>query len=489
MGLLRMMSRLSFRFGQWRRGRQLKLLLQGSLALVAAAGVGTLGFIALLPHQDVEARYLERATAAMASKDYATAATCYERLAARTDERPDVLYGLALAEANAGHRPRAAALMAELAPAERTGYGPAHLWWAKQLLFQNRPTDEAFTMAGVHLHRALEIGVDDRADRDSVHALLCEVYLHEKQYDQAEQHLLYAVKSRPQLRMRAAHLYALRGDLERARREASMAVDFFHNRVKADLTDHVSRLAWADSLTFLDKFIEAVAVLEEGFALSKEPIYRAAQARVHLAWVNALDRDTTATPAAKLSVIEKGLSCDPNNAALLEKLLATASPKGQDGDKARAALQSLLANGQGSAAVHFALGVDALQRGETAQAQVHWEQANRLAPGMPIVANNLAWMIAHQPSPDLDRALSLVEMALKQNPDHANFRHTRGHILAGLKRWKDALPDLEAALPKYGNDAELHHTLAEVYAHLGVPAMEAEHKRLAVAKAARQPMP
>jgi hypothetical protein len=37
-------------------------------------------------------------------------------------------------------------------------------------------------------------------------------------------------------------------------------------------------------------------------------------------------------------------------------------------------------------------------------------------------------------------------MALDRRPDVPRFRGTRGATLAGRGRWKEALPDLEAAL-------------------------------------------
>jgi Flp pilus assembly protein TadD len=289
--------------------------------------------------------------------------------------------------------------------------------------------------------------------------------------------------------MRAAHLYALRGDKERARREADLAASYFRTRTKADLGDQVARLGWADATTFLEKFADAVAILEDGWAGTREPVYRLAQARVYVAWFDNLARDSVTAPGLKLALLEKGLHCDPSSTDLLDRLLAVIKVQGSEAEKARATLHRLLAAGEVPATVHFALGIDALQHGETEQAALHWERANQLAPDLPIVANNLAWLIAQSPSPDLPRALDLVNMALKQAPDQPSFHHTRGHILVKMERWKEALGDLETALPRYTQDPETHRALALVYGHLGVPAMEAEHKRLAEIKKASNSSP
>jgi predicted Zn-dependent protease len=102
-----------------------------------------------------------------------------------------------------------------------------------------------------------------------------------------------------------------------------------------------------------------------------------------------------------------------------------------------------------------------------------------------VIANNLALALTAGNSPELARALSLVNLALDHAPGDVNFRDTRGRILARMGKWKEALPDLEAALTQRANQPELHRTLAETYDHLGVTAMAAEHKRLAEATTSR----
>ena len=125
-----------------------------------------------------------------------------------------------------------------------------------------------------------------------------------------------------------------------------------------------------------------------------------------------------------------------------------------------------------------------MQHGQIEQARVHWERAFELSPDMPVVANNLAWMIATAAEPDLPRALALANIAVERAPKELNFRHTRGNILFQMERYKEALGDLEAALPRYADNAELHMKLAITYEHLGVAAMAAEHRRQAKAKPA-----
>jgi predicted Zn-dependent protease len=72
-----------------------------------------------------------------------------------------------------------------------------------------------------------------------------------------------------------------------------------------------------------------------------------------------------------------------------------------------------------------------------------------------------------------------MNLAIDKMPGETNFRDTRGHIFLKMGRWKEALADLEAALPNTPHAPQMHRSLAEVYEHLGAPAMAAEHRRLA----------
>jgi predicted Zn-dependent protease len=122
--------------------------------------------------------------------------------------------------------------------------------------------------------------------------------------------------------------------------------------------------------------------------------------------------------------------------------------------------QHRLAQGQATASVHFALGVEAWSRGD-------------------VVANNLAWLLTRGNSPDLNRALTLSEAAISQRPNDPRFRSTRGMILVKLGRWKEAIPDLERALATDGNNPNTHQALAEAYANLGQEDLATLHARLA----------
>ena len=126
------------------------------------------------------------------------------------------------------------------------------------------------------------------------------------------------------------------------------------------------------------------------------------------------------------------------------------------------------------------LGLDAWEHGRSSEALSYHEEAYRLAPQFTPYANNLAYLLATGPKPDLPRALGLINKAIAADPDKPQFRETRGQVLVRLGRWEEALLDLEAALPAFPNDAGVHQALAETYEHLGKLDKAAAHRRRAV---------
>jgi tetratricopeptide (TPR) repeat protein len=466
------------RFRRWARTRDWRTLLLGSPALLAGIGVVIVAWLAVsTPDSEVQARYVAEGRAAHDRKNYPRALTCYERAAARTgQDQPEVLYRLALAAEQVGHTDRAVGLMSELAPPDCKGYAPAHFWWACVLLRAPQPTVQARDAAEVHLVRALD---GELPDREAAHGLLGQLYLAKGRLDEAELHLSRAIRSRPQLRLWLARLFAARKDLPRARQEAERTLRLYRGRAKADLDDHMARLTWADATAFLEDYPGAVTILQEGLAATQAAIYRSALARVYLAWYDSRPRNGKTSPAEHLELLSKGLSYEPTDRDLLNRLLACLQAPGKGADSARALLRRMLAEGKATAYVHFALSVDAWQRGKSDEARLHLELAHKADPALPLVANNLAWSLVQEKKADLPRALDLINLALKQEPTNPTFRDTRGRIYLKMGRCKDALIDLEAALSRSPNKSSVHLALAEAYDRLGNPPLAAEHRRLA----------
>ena len=67
----------------------------------------------------------------------------------------------------------------------------------------------------------------------------------------------------------------------------------------------------------------------------------------------------------------------------------------------------------------------------------------------------------------------------KPAPHEPRLRGTRGDILTRLGRWREALPELIAALPASGDSAAHHRLLSETYLQLGLSELAREHQNRA----------
>lgn len=458
-----------------RRDRNYRKLLPGLPAIVAATSAVIVGFLAWQHSEEqVASRYLDQARACYKAKNYTEALTCYERLVHMEEGRQASLFGLARTLEALGQEERAVLLMRELAPPDRAGHGDAHWWWARRLLATPDLGAGARTLEH-HLVSALDGGA---ADVDAVRGVLGEMYLAEGKLKQAEALLQPASKVHPQLRLRLAQLYALRGEPDAARAEARAMLAHFRALALSEPREHQPRLYWADAALFLEDFSGAEAALQDGLKASGAALYRTALARVYLAWSDALGRARQANPAEQLNLVQKALEQDPGYADALLRLWAFTQASGDAATNARNTLRTLLASGRGGALAHLALGMDAWQQGDEAAGLVHLEQAYVAAPGIALVANNLAWALAAAQPPDLPRALALIDSVVQRFPAEPTYRDTRAQILGRLGRWREALADYQAALPAHATRADFHRRLADCYRHLNMPAMAAEHDRL-----------
>jgi tetratricopeptide (TPR) repeat protein len=479
-GFGRFLQRLFFFAWAWACSRRWGYFVQGLPALAAGCGIVVLLLLRLsISANEMEARYLDRAQNAFKAKDYAEAMVCYERLASLGQDRPENLYEMAFSLAAQGETERAFKIMNQLAPLDETGYGQAHVWQAAYH-WRNFASSQQRKLAESHLKSALQAGV---ADVDAVHALLGELYVRTGKPEEAGTHLARAVESRPQMRLLYATALEAQGKKSQAAEQAKMAANFYRTRAEADRKDRPARIGWAQAVLFLKDFPQALTILRDGFELSGDSAYRPAQAQLCLAWHDFLVQTKDDAVAKRWDLLQKGLELDSTNAQLIDRLTGYLGGGGAEGEKASALIRQTLAKGEATAISHFLLGLDAWQRNSKDEAELHWDRANQLAPNVPVIANNLAFLLAFDAKKtDLPRALKLIDLVIEQAPQNPTYRDTRGKIYARMGKWKEALADLELVNARDTNFPGIHAILAEIYAQLNDPGMAAEHRRLADAQ-------
>lgn len=461
-------------------------LLPGLPALVTGLAASWISAAALSRSpSELTARYRQEGERCLQHRDFAAASVCYNRLLGLTPDDPAALYGLALAAEGLGQCRRAEAVMAALTPRDRPGYAPAHLWWARRGL---AGPSTLWPAAEWHLSQALRGNV---IERTAAQGLLGRLFLAAGRLREAERHLTEAAAHDPQFRLPLAVVFGRQGLAEQAQREAQAAYQQFHERLQTNPADDEARIGAAEAALLLHDYPGAVELLRPGLGeTAAAAAYRSALVRVYLTWSQAQAQDRHPVPGGQVALLEKALATDPSSQEVVDRLVVLASQGNKAGD-ARASstqlaeaacgvLQRFLKEGRNPSAAHAALGNVAWQRGRHAEALQHWEEAFRLNPRAPLLANNLAWGLAHAPTPDLPRALQLAEHAVRLAPADPRFRGTRGHILAKLGRWQEAVVDLELALASYAGTPKLHQALATVYRQLNMPAAAAAHQRRAL---------
>jgi tetratricopeptide (TPR) repeat protein len=455
-----------------------------ALLTLAAWGVFGLMLSSWTPGE-TRACYSSAATKALAARDYQTARIASQRLLLTEREaRGPGLFQLALAKNGLGQAREAAALLKLAAPLEKPGYAPAHLMAARSLLAATNVTTPVFKEVEAHLKHALKL------EPNSVEAseLLGRVYFQMGAWDLAQERLQAVVTARPGAALMLATLAKRSGDDIGMKRWAGRAAKYYRDKVNETKEDSPrDRLACVQALAMQEDYAEAIQTLDDGRKRSGNPIYPPALANLYASWAEQVARQEPRNVGARLNLIQQGLACEPKNVRLLKLLIALSRMEGPEGNAARDSLTNLMAEGGSSAMLHFILGSDAWQQGAQEEARNHLTLAFEQAPDLPVVANNMALLLALGHPPDLPRALAIIQPLVERFPGEPHFRETRGQIFVKLGRWKEAVKDLELALPQLRDKGATHTALAQAYQNLGMQRLQAEHERLAKESAQRKP--
>ena len=272
----------------------------------------------------------------------------------------------------------------------------------------------------------------------------------------------------------------------RAREQAGQSVKHFLNHSKDDPHNVNAWLRLAECEVMLRRFQQATAHLNEGIVYSHDDRLKKRLSAVYVDWANAMSRDPKATPASKLDILLRARRHAPKNEIILTRLASLAGTDTPEAKPAWAALQDVLHSKQAPFSVYFVLGNDALVKKDYESAKLHFEHANKLNSDNPVVLNNLAWLLANTIPHDYARALEAADAAIKKL-DNPEIRETRGQILVKMKRWQDALVDLELALKAMPKRPEIHTALATVYQNLNKPDLALKYRQLSGQPAPQMP--
>lgn len=459
----------------WTRKTTLSVL-PAVLGAILAIGLGVR--VALTTNIDLDRRYATAAKSAIDDHDHALAALWLTRLVKQEPRQPAYRYELAVSLDGEGEHDRAWALMQTLAPSDRAGYPHAHLWLAKRLCDRPSATVGELQAAWRHLNRVLRYSPHS----EEVHTLLARVLVSLGQLADAEQHLRESAAHDPEMRLLLAAVYAREGKFTLAESEAKAADQGLSKQLENKTADPLRlRLRLADAKVLAGDFAGAQRVLSQ-LELDDPAAAQTRLAQLYLAWYDALGRAGGSTAGGntieRCALLKRSLDAVPWNLPGLERLIQLTKQSPDEAHWASGVLNTMDWN-TAPAGAHLVMGLDQWQAGDHAAARQHLEAAYRAVPQDIRVTNNLAWMLAHDDLPDLERAMKLSSESLKLAPKQPNLLDTHGRILFKLGRWSEALGDFEALAAARPQDKQLHTLLADCYTRLGMPELANFQRRLA----------
>ena len=262
-------------FGKERRSRQdnpvwedrmsYRNFLLGIPALTAA-GVAAVLFIVNLSQKksDLANSYFERARAAVNLAEYDRAVICLTRVSEYRDDDPEFRFQLGLALDAQGRTVEARGLIGEMAPPDRIGFAPAHLWSIKRRL-QNRP--DATTLQSIE-SQLIQLREDASVGREAA-TLLAEVYLrsHRGNFVLQEPKLREAAEGEPRLHLLVLQEMSRQGDNASVPRRLAELSRVFRSEVERKPDDVDARVRLSQALALSGDLSGAVVTLREALTI------------------------------------------------------------------------------------------------------------------------------------------------------------------------------------------------------------------------------
>lgn len=485
---------------EWTTSRQGRLFLQGLPAVVFGLGTVTaIAFQAFYPKDSLIRSYERYANEAVKDERYEEARICYEKLAVLQEGHDEHPFRVAVMLFEEEDEARAIGIMQTLAPLdplEPPGFAPAHLWMWRHLMSQEMVTLAMRAQARQHLRRAVEADSED----PNIRLLYARMLVREGKPLEALPYYEQLADKDPEIRMEYAE--SLRANAkasdrpeeeQQAIREINLAQEEFRSRVRRDPLDMKSWIRLHQCHIFKREFRTAISVLNEAQLATGNEDLRQAQARVLVASADFLIKEGGGLAKnfdAVVQQLDQALALAPNDQAALALLVIVVNSPEIETDTAISLLQEKLVDSQAPAMVHFLLGSKYAQKSAFDQALFHFERARKNSPQTAAILNNMAWVLSNMPLQEgeteedgekrLEQALNLINQAIKGDPERITYYDTRGQIRVKLGMFKEALDDLERAIPTMSDkSAKFHEALAACYDEAGQSDLARVHREKA----------
>jgi tetratricopeptide (TPR) repeat protein len=441
-------------------------------AAVIICFLGFIGYRVTIQKAQLINSYRTSAIRAFDSGDYQSAKTYYQRLRSY-GELVDASsrFQWAVILINSGDADRGITIIEELAPNDRIGHAPAHRLRALNLGQKLREkAEEADILEKLKWH--LEHSRDD--DSPEIARVRASYYLLTEQYDQAIKALSKSAETNPSHFLLIASVYESQGRMSDQRKTLELAARQCQALLREKPLDRNYRMSLARIHTKLEQFDEAEKVLLQGLRIQPDEVIRRSVADFYVMRHDQLRTDN-GTIQQQLAMLDKAIVNDPNHPPVYERLIKLYQFDTNNANVIKQKFLDAVASDNPTAMAHFALSNIYWIEQDFERAEFHVERAYSMDARIVVVVNNLAWVIATQDEPDLDRALKLAQTAVQQRPGDGRFRDTLATVLIKLERWEEAIDELQLALKGNATKPLVHKKLAMAYGKLGMADLAQAH--------------
>jgi tetratricopeptide (TPR) repeat protein len=465
----------------WLRTRHYSQLFGGLPAVLLA--IPLVYCLVRIPFHSARAKaadYREAAIEAWKNDDIETAKLCYRKIQTLGDGSDLMAYESALLDAGSNRLDEAIEQMEQLAPLgpDSLGFAPAHVWLAShELGKKDKPWDERVKISRQHLEKAMHLDPDNLQAR----IVLADIDSQLGNVEAAKEWLRPVRNAHPSIELMSARIDLRRGNVPATESTTRGIADRFRQRYEdRERLTFDDFVLWAQAEEMLGDQVAMQRVMRLSLRdRQKDPTEQGRLVDFSLRSYDKLELLGPAYRETQLALLDRASELEPDNEDVLIRLAKLTAANGTIKDNARTRLDAIEKKNPLPAEVLKVLAVIAFQQGDMAEARERLDQVFKLDANSPAIANNLAWLHAHAEPIDLPKALELSNRSVELDPDNYGHRETRGQILVKLRRWQDAIQDLEYAINGLPNDASIHASLATAYGQLGNNELANAHQRQA----------
>lgn len=436
--------------------------------------------IPLTSNESMSRTYLAAARKASMDENFDAARLFYRKVSILQSSN-SAIWGLAMIAAEDGDFEEAYKNVQLLASADEPGLPSAHVWIAHAIA-ANRidpKVEDPDELMKRHLEHALKLEPNNQLALSLKADSLLKSGDIEDSIATLESMAVKHKEDRINQNARLAIAYRQHGNVEEA---ALLIADSSEEYAKMfgekkDLQVETFR-RWSATVRIAGNIPEAIRIIELG--LKQHPNHESltlAFRDLYFDLIRTAAGDVPQTAAKQIEVAKRMMAMRPNDDRIplwVAGLFSVESVK----DDVWKLLQPSIDDDSASVEVLGRLAMASLNRNDNQTARKVYEKLIQRSPDRPVALNNLAWILAHNAPIDLDRALRLIDQALRMKPRDPHMHGTRGQILLKHERWEEAIEELEFAINGVPGIDEHHRSLALAYSKTGNEDLADQHRQI-----------